>query len=127
MARSTALRDAVGAVTGAVQIVLEMQKLETCLDRLESKKQFLDTAGVTVSVVDSVNSTIASVFTSGKDPILTPPGARSSSEHPTMDLYNEHIMTYYRLASKYGNIIDRDISTIKASAAKIQNYDQSNS
>lgn len=102
-----------GAASEAIRIILELDKFENCLDRLESSKAFLGTAG-TLSTAFGL-SQIALNALSGL--------SAANYDLPTKGLYEEHLSQYIQLLRKYGDIIDRDISTIKASARRIMTAD----
>lgn len=101
-----------GAALDAVRIVLEMDKFENCLDRLKSSKAFLETPGGIFGSIGWVTQIIATTTNTAVQYNL-----------PTQGQYEEHLTQYYELMKKYNDIIDRDISTIKASARRIMTAD----
>ena len=117
-----------GAAWGAIRIVLEMDKFENCLDRLESSKAFLGTAGVFSSIVGRMGNLLAPVAGIVTiDPVTGKAESKiikcSNYDLPTKGQYEEHLTRYNQMLQKYGDIIDRDISTIKASARRIMTAD----
>lgn len=104
-----------GAAAAGIKIILEWNSFETCLDRLESSKAFLNAGPGAVAA--AMNAMVSA---------LQAAGLSTGHSLPTMNMYEERLETYRKLMGKYGNIIDRDISTIKAAAMKIETADNSN-